>query len=101
MVLLSRRQETYQPIVEAVEASGGIAWGISADVTDPAQIERAIEQARSHLEPNTKLAAAIFNVAVPFTPAPFLEIKPADLQNSFGGTACVHSARWIKPYSLP
>ena len=88
MVLLSRNPVNYNPFVEEINASGGHAIGISADVSDAASVNSAFDQIAKQF-PGAPLAAAIFNAAGGFTKKPFLELTEAEFSGGIEGQAYV------------
>ncbi|RAK81471.1 oxidoreductase [Aspergillus fijiensis CBS 313.89] len=76
VVLLARRQSSLDPLVQAINQSGGTALGIPADVTQPGTMEATMQQiegAFGGADCPVTVAAAIFNVASKFSRAPFLD----------------------------
>ncbi len=61
IVVLARNPENYNGVVQEIQAAGGQAMGISADVTDPGSMQRAFGQAASE-HGDSNLAAAVYNV---------------------------------------
>lgn len=86
VVLLARSEKSYKPIVDDINSSGGKAIGITADASDEAAVEAAFKQIAKEF-PDAKLAAAVYNAAAGFRFAPFLELKPDDLETSLGTAA--------------
>lgn len=84
MVLLARKPESYDDIVKEIEQSGGKAFGISTDAADPKSVESAFATIKKEL-PDSKLAAAVFNVSSGFARKPFLELTQSDLDASLDG----------------
>ncbi|ETS85021.1 hypothetical protein PFICI_03046 [Pestalotiopsis fici W106-1] len=84
-VLLARRRENFDGIVNEIEAAGGTALGITADVSDPAAVQAAFATIKKEM-PNSKLAAAVYNVNGGFAMKPFLDLKAEDLESSLDGT---------------
>lgn len=81
VVLLARKPESYNDIVSEINQSGGQAIGITADATNPADLVSAFETIAQKL-PDSKLAAAIYNVNGGFARKPFLELKLEELDAS-------------------
>ncbi|KAM0286041.1 hypothetical protein ACHAQH_001049 [Verticillium albo-atrum] len=81
VVLLARKAESYSEIVAEINQSGGQAIGITADATDPVALSSAFAAIKQKL-PDSKLAAAIYNVNGGFSRSPFLELKLEDLDAS-------------------
>jgi NAD(P)-dependent dehydrogenase (short-subunit alcohol dehydrogenase family) len=81
VVLLARKPESYNDIVDEIKKSGGQAIGISADTADAKSIASAFDTIKKEL-PDRKLAAAIFNVSGGFAIKPFLEVSPEELNVS-------------------
>jgi NAD(P)-dependent dehydrogenase (short-subunit alcohol dehydrogenase family) len=71
VVLLARKPENYNPLVEEINSSGRKAVGISTDVTDSRSVKAAFEKIGKEL-PGLGLAAAVFNVGGRFVRKPFL-----------------------------
>jgi len=74
VVLLARKPESYTPIVDEINKSGGTALGISTDVTNAKSVSAAFEQIKAEL-PGLGLAAAVFNVGGEFVRTTFLELS--------------------------
>jgi NAD(P)-dependent dehydrogenase (short-subunit alcohol dehydrogenase family) len=83
VVLLSRNPSTVSPLVDEVRAAGGSALGIAADASDPASMDRVLEQVAAEL-PGSRLAAAVYNANAGFAFKPFLEMTEQDLDTSLG-----------------
>nr|XP_036585977.1 short-chain dehydrogenase [Colletotrichum truncatum]KAF6796168.1 short-chain dehydrogenase [Colletotrichum truncatum] len=81
VVLLARKPESYNDIVNEIKQSGGQAFGITADATDDAAVNAAFETIKKEL-PGSKLAAAIYNINGGFARKPFLELKKEELEAS-------------------
>ena len=86
VVLLARKPESYNSIVDEINASGGKAIGISTDTADRKSVDSAFEQIKKEF-PEQKLAAAVFNVGAGMSRKPFLEQTPEDLLGSLKGNA--------------
>ncbi|KAH7166475.1 short-chain dehydrogenase [Dactylonectria macrodidyma] len=86
VVLLARRAESYEDTVAEIRKAGGQAIGITADMTDPAVIDSTFDTIAKEL-PDSKLAAAIYNVNSGFLIKPFLETKPEEFQTALSGQA--------------
>jgi short-subunit dehydrogenase len=72
VVLLSRNPANYEPVSQEINANGGKAIGISADLTDSKSVNAAFEEITRQF-PGTVLAAAVFNPAGRVERKPFLE----------------------------
>jgi NAD(P)-dependent dehydrogenase (short-subunit alcohol dehydrogenase family) len=83
--MLARRPESYEDALQDIQRAGGQAIGIVADVTDAKSLSRAFDTVGEAL-PNSKLAAAVYNVNSGFMMKPFLELQLNEFQNSFGKT---------------
>jgi len=81
VVLLARKPESYNDIVAEINNSGGKAVGISTDTSDAASVNSAFETIKKEL-PDSKLAAAVYNVGGGFGVKPFLESSLEELQLS-------------------
>lgn len=84
VVLLARKPESYESTVSEIKQVGGHAIGIPADAADPESMASAFEAIKREL-PDSKLAAAIYNVASPLGKMPFLELTLNDLNASLDG----------------
>lgn len=84
VVLLARKPESYNSIVDEIKKSGGQAIGISTDTSDPKSVASAFETIKKELS-DQKLAAAIFNVGAGMSRKGFLEQTPEDLEASLKG----------------
>jgi enoyl-[acyl-carrier-protein] reductase (NADH) len=60
--------------VKEIEAAGGKAIGISADVSDSNSVKNAFERLQKEMG-GAQLAAAVFNVGGSFIKKPFLELS--------------------------
>jgi NAD(P)-dependent dehydrogenase (short-subunit alcohol dehydrogenase family) len=89
VVLLARKPESYNDIVEEIKQAGGKAIGITADTTDQESIASAFDTIKKEF-PASKLAAAVYNVSAGFQRKPFLETSLADLDVSLNGSPFVN-----------
>ncbi|RPA95529.1 NAD(P)-binding protein [Choiromyces venosus 120613-1] len=85
VIILSRSSASIDPIVSAVEASGGAAYGIPTDVSSEASVKAAFKDIRTKY-PGSPIAAAVFN-AGSLNRAPFLEAKLEDWDRTLGTQA--------------
>lgn len=92
-MLLARKPESYNAIVDEIKQAGGQAFGITADATDEAAVNAAFETIKKEL-PGSKLAAAIYNVNGGFSRKPFLELKREELD------ASLDAAPYVRPQLL-
>ncbi|PUU78437.1 hypothetical protein B9Z19DRAFT_1048518 [Tuber borchii] len=76
VIVLSRSSASIDPVISAVEASGGTAYGISTDVSSEASVTAAFNAIKAKY-PGSPTAAAVFN-AGSFSRAPFLETALED-----------------------
>lgn len=74
VALLARKPANYESIVKEIEAAGGKAIGISADVADSTSVKNAFDQLQKEMG-GAQLAAAVFNVGGSFIKKPFLELS--------------------------
>ena len=88
VVLLARKPESYNDVVAEIQQAGGKAFGINTDTADEASVASAFETIKKEL-PNSKLAAAIYNVGGGRGLKPFLELSVADLDSSYQSNAYV------------
>lgn len=86
VALLSRNPDTYTPIVDAINKSGGKAIGISTDVSDSKSVKLMVEKVKQEYGNNVKAAAAIFNASGAFVRKPFLELTEEVLDASYAGS---------------
>ncbi|KAB5582465.1 hypothetical protein GE09DRAFT_268748 [Coniochaeta sp. 2T2.1] len=86
VVLLARKPESFNSIVDEINGSGGKAIGISTDTADRKSVDSAFEQIRKAF-PEQKLVAAVFNVGAGMSRKPFLEQNPEDFLGSLKGNA--------------
>jgi NAD(P)-dependent dehydrogenase (short-subunit alcohol dehydrogenase family) len=82
-IVAARTRAQLDETVAAIEAGGGIARGVGCDVTDPAQVERTVAEARSHFGPVTLL---VNNAGVAGPMGPIGEVDPSE----WWATATVH-----------
>lgn len=81
VVVLARKPESYNDVVADIKKSGGKAIGISTDIADPESVASAFATIKKEL-PNTKLAAAIYNVGGGIGVKPFLESSIEEIDAS-------------------
>jgi NAD(P)-dependent dehydrogenase (short-subunit alcohol dehydrogenase family) len=86
VVLLARKPESYSGIVDEINNAGGKAVGISADTADRKSVDSAFATIKEKF-PDTRLAAAVFNVGAGMSRKGFLEQTPEDLEASLRGNA--------------
>lgn len=87
VVVLSRSSASIDPVVSAVEASGGAAYGISTDVSSEASVTTAFNAIKARY-PGSPTAAAVFN-AGSFNRSPFLETALEDWERVLEIQGCV------------
>lgn len=84
VVLLARNPSNYENIVKEINSAGGLALGISADVSSPESMKAAFEEiSKSEVSKGRKLAAAVFNVGGSFVRKPFLEMSLAEYEGGW------------------
>ena len=84
VALLARSAQSYEPLVQEINSSGGKAIGISTDVADTESVRKAFEGIKNELGgEELSAAAAIFNASGPFVRKPFLETKLDDFVSSW------------------
>lgn len=86
VVLLARKPDSYNSIVDEIKQAGGQAFGISTDTSDAKSLASAFETIKKEL-PDKHLAAAIFNVSAGRSVKGFLDLTPEDLSVSLAGNA--------------
>lgn len=86
-MLLARNPANYEPVAEEINASGGKAIGISADLSDSKSVQAAFEKIAQQF-PNVPLAAAIFNPGGGFVRKPFLELTEEEFDSGYLSQGC-------------
>jgi NAD(P)-dependent dehydrogenase (short-subunit alcohol dehydrogenase family) len=86
VVLLARKPESLSDVLAEIRSQGGVAFGISADTSDEKSVASAFETIKKEL-PDTKLAAAVYNVGAGRAFKGFLDLKLDDLRTSLEGNA--------------
>lgn len=84
VALLSRSPQSYEATVKEINNAGGRAIGVNADASSIASLNAAFDTIEKEFAGH-KLAAAVFNPSAGFTPKPFTEIKPEELEASIDG----------------
>lgn len=79
VVLMARNAASYEPLVSEIQAAGGKAVGISADVIDPNSMNNAFGKIKEEFA-EAKCAAAVFNVGGGFLKKPFLELTQGEFE---------------------
>ncbi|CAL3962365.1 unnamed protein product [Diplocarpon coronariae] len=82
VALLARTPESYVSVVREINAAGGKAMGVSADVSSEASLEEAFAEIEREFE-GKRLAAAIYNVGGRFVRKPFLELTREEYAAGF------------------
>ncbi|CUS08566.1 unnamed protein product [Tuber aestivum] len=82
VIILSRSSASIDPVISAVEASGGAAYGIPTDVSSEASVTAAFKAIKAKY-PGSPTAAAVFN-AGSWNRAPFLETALDDWERVLG-----------------
>lgn len=85
---LSRTPANYEPLVKEINAAGGKAIGVSADVSNADSMKEAVQKIESELG-NEGCAAAVLNAAGGFVMKPFLELSEEDFMSCFLTSGCV------------
>jgi NAD(P)-dependent dehydrogenase (short-subunit alcohol dehydrogenase family) len=85
VALLARNPANYESIVAEINAAGGKAVGISADVSSPESVENAFARISKEFQ-GKKLAAAVYNVSGRLARKPFLEATLEDYESSFASS---------------
>lgn len=86
VVLLARKPDSYNDLVAEIKSGGGSAVGISADTSDAGSVRSAFAAIKNEL-PDSKLAAAVYNVGAGFAIKPFLENSAEELESSLSANA--------------
>ncbi|KAI9717224.1 MAG: hypothetical protein M1828_007418 [Chrysothrix sp. TS-e1954] len=75
VALLARTPESYNPLVDEINKSGGSAIGVSADVSNSDSIKKAFDEIKAKYGgEDAQCAAAVFNASGAFYRKPFLEL---------------------------
>ncbi|KNG86848.1 oxidoreductase, short chain dehydrogenase/reductase family [Aspergillus nomiae NRRL 13137] len=82
VVLLARNPANFTPVVDEINANGGQATGISADLSDTNSVNSAFEKITQQYGGST-LAAAVFNSGGGFVRKPFLELTEEEFVSGF------------------
>ncbi|KAE8384532.1 hypothetical protein BDV23DRAFT_166624 [Aspergillus alliaceus] len=77
VVVLARTPESFDPVVQEINASGGQAFGISTDVSDSKSVNAAFDKIAAQC-PLSKVVAAVFNAGGGLVRKPFLELTEQD-----------------------
>ena len=98
VALVGRNAEKAQQRIEAIEAAGGKAYFIAADVSDKASIQHALDTA---VERSGKVDILINGAGIN-SPTPALEITPEEFQNilNVNLTATLHGCQVFASYCL-
>ena len=96
VALLARTPESYNPLVDEINKSGGTAFGVSADVSDSNSIKKAFEEIKAkHGGDNAQCAAAVFNASGAFYRKPFLELTEDQFMSGLDVSAYVPYAQFV------
>lgn len=82
VVLLARSASSLDPVVQEIQSSGGSAFGITTDVSDPKSVNEAFKQIAAKY-PGTAVSAAIFNASGGMVRKPFLELSVEEWNSSW------------------
>ncbi|KAL4865022.1 hypothetical protein BDV12DRAFT_156877 [Aspergillus spectabilis] len=82
VVVLARNPANFDPVVNEINASGGQALGISADLSDSNDVQAAFEKISQQFK-DTPLAAAVFNSGGGFVRKPFLELTEEEFAGGY------------------
>jgi len=83
VVLLARKPENYQPLVDEINGKGGKAIGVSTDVSDRKSVDNAIAAAKKEFGDDIGIAAAVFNASGGFMRKPFLELTEEQFRQAY------------------
>ncbi|KAJ5963088.1 hypothetical protein N7481_013393 [Penicillium waksmanii] len=86
VVVLARNPESFEVLVQGINASGGQAFGISTDVSDLESMNAAFDKIAAQY-PSSKVAAAVFNAGGGLVRKPFLELTKQDYSTSLASQA--------------
>lgn len=82
VVLLARRQASFEQVMRDIHKDGGRAITIIADVSREDDIVAAIRKASQELR-STSIAMAVFNASGPFSRKSFRDITAAEFEASW------------------
>ncbi|KAL2853209.1 hypothetical protein BJX68DRAFT_234188 [Aspergillus pseudodeflectus] len=82
VVVIARNPDNYNPLVEEINASGGKALGLSADLSDSSAVSSVFDKISQQFK-DAPLAAAVFNSGGGFVRKPFLELTEEEFTNGF------------------
>ncbi|KAL3487583.1 hypothetical protein BJX62DRAFT_213361 [Aspergillus germanicus] len=82
VVVIARNPDNYNPLVEEINASGGKALGLSADLSDSNAVQSVFDKISQQFK-DSPLAAAVFNSGGGFVRKPFLELTEEEFTNGF------------------
>ena len=82
VILLARREISFDSLAKQINEDGGKAIGISADVSSEESLQNAFRQIDQHF-PGAACAAAIFNSAGGFVRKPLLEVTLKEFESGF------------------
>ncbi len=99
VVLLARSPSNYEGVVKEINASGGKAVGISADVSDEESLQKAFEEVKKGVlfggsgrgeGEGVGIAAAVFNLGGGFVKKPFLELSKEEFESGWRSNGFVY-----------
>ena len=100
MVVLARNPDSYGPVVQEINSSGGQAIGISTDVSDSKSVNAAFDKVQAQY-PSSKVAAAVFNSGGGLVIKSFLELTEEDYSTALGSQAYVSTISCSHIYFVP
>lgn len=85
VVVLARNPANYTDVVDSINSAGGLAIGLSTDVSDADSVSQTFKKITRELFPGSPIAAAVFNSGGGFVRKPFLELTQAEFSSGWNG----------------
>ncbi|KAF2164268.1 hypothetical protein M409DRAFT_68119 [Zasmidium cellare ATCC 36951] len=100
--LLARSPDSYNSTVEEITASGGQAYGVSADISSAKDVKKALDEIEQKVGKDASCAAALFNASARPAWKPFMDLTEADFDASYAisGKGAFHFAQATIPWLL-
>lgn len=87
VVLLARKPENFESLVDEINNSGGKAIGVSTDVSSKDSLKNALDKIKQEFGNDVGAAASVFNASGAFLRKPFLEIDASVFEQSLNVSA--------------
>lgn len=85
VVVLARNPANYTDVVDSINSAGGLAIGLSTDLSDADSVSQTFKLITTELCPGSPIAAAVFNSGGGFVRKPFLELTQAEFSSGWNG----------------